>query len=174
MTTRQSLGLQQPKKSKTRPCIANFILKDPLLDLVVKSAALECYLHHLSDRLIAEPGLARIGRVKSLLRLAGPDPDFYQLETDEGADTRRMAVVADAYQLVDELNFEVLQLSDLNLDPVLFLEYLINCIRNDVISYQTFISKIFKNSKHNQTRQINQLKTPTQLINLGLRNWNQG
>ena len=47
-----------------------------------------------------------------------------------------------------------LELSEIDVDADIFLEYLVNCIRNEVISYQTFV---FKNMNAKSRKLSNEL-----------------
>ena len=54
------------------------MLKDPLVDLLVLTGAIECYLHHIliSDDQKTEK-LATIGEIRNLIRTAGSVPKQY-------------------------------------------------------------------------------------------------
>ena len=63
------------------PRIFNTIMSDPDLDIVVWAASAECYITHFAANLL-DPGdqdeaLSIVGRVKQLLRLAGPSEKYY-------------------------------------------------------------------------------------------------
>ena len=116
----------------TRPSISKFILKDELLDLVVKISAAECYIHHGSeaDRLTAASQLQALGRARALLRDAGADPSLLPAEGhSEETALRRAAIIDEVAQLLELFNLQSLQCSPLNIEDDLFLEYLVNCIK---------------------------------------------
>ena len=145
----------------TRPSISKFILKDELLDLVVKISAAECYIHHGSeaDRLTAASQLQALGRARALLRDAGADPSLLPAEGhSEETALRRAAIIDEVAQLLELFNLQSLQCSPLNIEDDLFLEYLVNCIRNEVICYQQFVSKTFKSTKSRLVERLSKLK----------------
>ena len=61
-----------------RTAIAASMLKDPLVDLLVLTSTIECYLHHIliSDDQKTEK-LATIGEIRNLIRTAGSVPKQY-------------------------------------------------------------------------------------------------
>ena len=75
----------------------------------------------------------------------------------------REAKIGELNQLIDDLDVSNLQHLDLNVSGDIFLEYLINCIRNDLVSYQTFISKTFNATKNNLVDQLNCCKSSESL-----------
>ena len=115
----------------------------------------ECYLHHTisynnGDRLIKYERLARIGEAKQLVRTIGVDDCF----CEEGPRNINEIAVRDnmitvARQILGDLIALRLELSELNISRDIFLEYLINCIRNEVVSYQTCVFKNLKALQQN-------------------------
>ena len=58
------------------PCIANYILNDPLSVYVSSLTVIECYIHHIPPHLLPAPRktlLQRVGTAKSLLKTIGAD-----------------------------------------------------------------------------------------------------
>ena len=58
------------------PCIANYILNDPLSVYVSSLTVMECYIHHIPPHLLPAPRktlLQRVGTAKSLLKTIGAD-----------------------------------------------------------------------------------------------------
>ena len=149
---------------RARPCISKFILKDPLTDYVVKMAAIECYLHHGTVTMNLATQLASLGSARALLREAGSDPSLRPADQRGHAlDLSRNALIDEIQQLLEALNLDELQWSELTIGANLFLEYLVNCIRNDVISYQQFVSKSFNMLRLNLIERFNFLKNSPNL-----------
>jgi exonuclease III len=136
------LSFNKAKSYSTRPTISNSILRDPDLDLVVKLASLECYGQFVDDGIIRENTLRQIGICFKKLRDMGPDPEHIQYAhadlMDVDVRTRLRAELRLALDELDELN---LPATDTRMEEDEFLELMINNIRNEVISYQSFINK---------------------------------
>ena len=148
-----------PKESKNKkPSIANYILNDPLSEFVSSLAAIECYIHHIPPTALPASRavlLLRVGTAKSLLRTIGADSDVLipgaRTEADELIRAGRIGQIK---LIIDDFNLTRLQSLALDIEDDLFLEYLLNCIRNELVSYQTFISKTFNSSKNALIKQL--------------------
>ena len=148
------------KPVSSRPNITNKILNDPDIDKVVELATLECYCINLDGNDIIRAAAARlIGRGFELIREAGPDPAYlpYAHASTLDVDART--------QLMDSLDNTLAALRDLDLEnrPLsieddVFIEILINGIKNAVISHQSFISKIVEQSRKNLVKKLANLK----------------
>ena len=156
------LSFTPAKSANKTPSIANFILNDPLIDIVVNLGVIECYLHHSVDLPFNLPRralLQRVGTAKSSLRELGADSNILvpgsRSQADELARANR---IAELFSIIDEFDINGLQTLAVDIEDDLFLEYLINCIRNDIISYQTFIAKTFNCSKDSIISKLNQCK----------------
>ena len=57
----------------------------------------------------------------------------------------------------------LLESSDLNIDNDVFLEYYVNCIRNDVASFQIFCSKTTSEAKNKLILELSKLKNVDEL-----------
>ena len=83
-----------------RPCIANFIINDPVTELVVKTATIECYVHHSVDLVNKNEILHTLGGVRLLIRQASLES--YMSQVPEPAFSRD-AILAEAVLMLDEL-----------------------------------------------------------------------
>jgi exonuclease III len=70
------LNFKKKCNNTGRPTISNRILRDPDVEIVVKLAAYECYIHASNDEVFRQRTLPLIGRAFFLLREAGPDGRF--------------------------------------------------------------------------------------------------
>jgi len=150
----------QPRVS-SRPNISNKILLDPDLDSVVMLAMYECYAQHLANnQILKNRVLGKIGEGYRLLREAGPDPRsiLYSHLTLLDIDNRDI-LVARLKTLLRDLEISNFITHDLTLRDDVFLEHLINNIRNEVISYQSFVFKKSIESYDNLVKKLEKLKT---------------
>jgi exonuclease III len=131
------------KKGTRTLNINNKIISDPLLDSVIDICVKETYLHYQDiDRDIKLRLLGLIGQVRMLLKDILPCHEFYRLAAPDPT-------------TMEERNRKINRINFLRLDPVLenssqvpinidhdaFFEVLMNNVKNDVISYQTYIFK---------------------------------
>jgi hypothetical protein len=109
---------------------------------VVNLASLECYAQTLVDNNLKTLSLRLIGMALKKLRDMGPDPSHLEYVHADlvDIDTRD--------RLKGEIRGILAELDDLNIpggDTIMeadeFLEFMMNNIRNEVISYQAFINK---------------------------------
>lgn len=157
------LNLKKKCKLNTRPFISNFILKDDCIDFVVLLAAFECHLHHhqiatTMDRKRTESSLKQIGNAKMLLRQLGPSNTIRETPMTGEEATRYAGILAQVNNIVMALDLSLFKNKVKNIEDDIFLEYLIMCIRNDVVSYQTHISKQFNMTFDKIVNEINELK----------------
>ncbi len=148
------------KPLSSRPNITNRILNDPDIDKVVELSSLECYSIYMDgNNEVKNVALRLIGTGFVLLKEAGPDPAYlpYAHAALRDLDERT--------QLMDRFNFTMAELRDLDLEnsPLsipddIFMEMLINGIKNAVISHQSFISKTVAQSRDKLTKKIKTLK----------------
>ncbi len=88
-----------------------------------------------------------IGRCHALIRRAGPDPNYIEYFHAELVDVDdRNLILNELRALIFELDELNLQDMEINLEGDAFLEYLMNNVRNEVISYQSFITKTVEKS----------------------------
>ena len=99
--------------------------------------------------------LNEIGQIRNLIKFAGPDPNLnHIIGWDEHKGLIRVNNIADIAFRLDEFDLEELEALDLDIDSDIFLEYFVNCIRNDVASYQIFCSKTVNAAKNKLTTDI--------------------
>ncbi len=153
------LDFKKNKPISSRPNISNSILRDPDIDIVVNLANLECYAQKLDDGNFKDNVLNLIGTCFSKLREAGPDPTHVEYAHAELTDLdARIRLKDDIRILMEELN--ELNLPDINhnMEDDAFLEFLMNSIRNEVISYQSFINKTMNLNVKKITDELTALK----------------
>ncbi len=143
----------------SRPNISSRILRDPDIEIIVKLAAYECYTQNIEDGNIKHRALRLIGRRFKLIRQAGPDPKFtdysYANLLDIDARDRIMFDIRNVMEDLERMNITGLAQ---NIEADTFLEYLMNNIRNEVISYHSFISKTVNQSLNNLIERLTVLK----------------
>jgi len=131
-------------KKTNRLIISDQILENPLFDLIVQVSVAECYLHHVdftSDYLTIDRNaqLLKCGEVRQLIRSLSESQSI-TASADRGEDDlRRDEILLNRAKLrIQELNLSTLEEVKLTIDPDLFLETMINCMRNDVLTAQTY------------------------------------
>ena len=146
----------------SKPSISNFILNDPLIEIVVKLSVIECYLHQVdvsAHPLNIPVLLQRVGTAKVTLRGVGADDAILVPGTRTEYDSLlHENKIAGLNATIDDFDIDGLQSLAIIIEDDLFLEYLINCIRNDIVSYQTFISRTFNQTKNTLISQLNECK----------------
>ena len=128
------------KLTGQRTTINAQILKDPIAELLVKVSVAECYTHHvlISNNEKIER-LNVIGEIRNLIKTAGPDPILNCIVGwDEAKDLIRANNIAELTMMLDDIDISTLESLDMDIEKDLFLEYLVNCVRNDVASFQIF------------------------------------
>jgi hypothetical protein len=112
----------------------------------------------MTDENLRNAALQRVGLGLNKIREAGPDPTHIEYMHADLLDYDRRL------QLKDEIRLIIVELEEMNLprspisvDDDDFLELLMNNIRNEVISYQSFISKTVNKSLKNLTEKIKNL-----------------
>ena len=122
------------------PAISKDLILDNELEIVVKLAAAECYAVHSrgnNDRLLLD-----IGMNKQNFRLAGASPTYLPPDSlDANKIVAREAALADIWNFVNDIDFARLENLDKTCDPDNFLETLLFTVKNESISYQSFIKK---------------------------------
>jgi hypothetical protein len=95
--------------------------------------------------------LLMCGTIRLLLREAGPDPKYYVSGlTAEKIETRNRNLL-EIRNITAQFPVEILLNFDLTVGPGLFMEVLLNNFRNEITSYQAFISKFKTNAKSELT-----------------------
>ena len=104
--------------------------------------------------------LQRVGTAKHSLREIGADSNILLPNTRTVLEINlRENRIAELKATIDELDIDGLQSLAIVIDDDLFLEYLINNIRNDIVSYQTFIACTFNLTKNTLINQLNICKS---------------
>ena len=153
-------------KSCQGPVISNAILKNPDLDLVVQTAILECYILNLSIENTPlnvngrQTILDDIGTIWMNIRRAGPVPSRYGLDERSEEDLRqRERCIQEITATLSRYPIETIQTYPLMVDNCLFLETLLNCVRNEVSSFQHFVQKNKKETKNKLISSLKALKS---------------
>jgi hypothetical protein len=105
----------------------------------------ETYLHHFDiDPVLqneVDQTLTKCGRVRGLLREAGPDRSYYYNDLSEEILNNRVNRLAEISVIMGSLQLELLYNFPLYIHDDLFMEVLLNNLRNEITSYQAFIEK---------------------------------
>jgi hypothetical protein len=157
------LCFKPPPSTVKPPTISREILKDPDIDLIVNLSIYETYLRHTNT--LPEPArhesLLRIGRARTDFREAGPDSSILPSGTRTDYDElRRSGLLVGVKEILDGFDFTELSNGGFteNLSDDIFMETLVNNLRNDVVSYQIFISKTIKNTSSETLNKLADLK----------------
>jgi len=155
------LLLNKKKRVITPPTISKSILKDPETELVGGLAAAETYLNYsssLNPDSVADLTL-RLGLAWRDLREAGPS-NSYAVPGDrtELQELTREAKLAGVREFLEFFPFDVARDGNLTIGDDIFMECLMNGMRNEIVSYQTFIQKNVKTQKRNLISRIESLK----------------
>jgi hypothetical protein len=147
------------KKKVTKKAISNITpatTKHILTPLIVECVFLECHLHHWDapsgeGSVFKENSLTCIGRARKLI---------FNLAKSSGSedDIEWATVIGDIKTSLQDLQSLDIDLLPLNIDDDLFLDYLVNCIVNDVLSFQRFLTKNNAESKKILLNKIANLK----------------
>ena len=148
------------KSPGQRTTIAASVLKDPMVDLLVKASVAECYIHHvLIPNEVKKAKLAEIGRIRNLVKTAGPDLLINNVVGwDDSKDLIRANIIADISQRLEDINIDELESMEKDIEDDIFLEYLVNCVRNDVTSLQIFCSKSASELKSKLISELSSLR----------------
>jgi hypothetical protein len=153
------LSFKPSATNNTRPVILEKILRDPDIEIVVKLASYECYLQNSVDIVNKNRLLPCIGNCFRLLRQAGPDPNYVEYAFGNLLDVDvRTGFIQELRQVMAMLDEEGIPEMATSVDDDIFLETLMNNVRNEMISYQAFIFKTVNESYDNLLKNINILK----------------
>jgi hypothetical protein len=154
---------KDPPKVIKQPTLSRDLIKDPDIELHVSLAVADTYLIH-TNALDPQEILrltAGVGSAKRDLRLAGPDKKyFHDSYRSEEEENRRAAMLGNIHEFLDSFPIAQVQNGDFkeNLSDDIFLETLINNIRNECLSYQIFLSKTVTESTKNIISKLKTLK----------------
>jgi len=155
------LDFNTKKPVLTPPTVSKKILKDPEIDLVVGIAVAETYLRYSTALTNEETDdwVEGLGIAVSNLREAGPS-DLFAVPGDrtEIEELTREGKLGSVREYLEFFPFRLLRDGPLSIDDDMFLECLINNIRNDTISYQQFIKKNTKKKKTTFLEHLNDFK----------------
>jgi hypothetical protein len=137
-------------------------LKDPDTDLVVGLAVADVYITYSSAVTERERDELRsgCGRAWKLLREAGPG-NCYAAPGDrtELEELSREGKIASVREYLDFFPFVRVRDGPLTISDDLFIECLVNGIKNETISYQTFIKKNTNKNRSALLKKIEALKS---------------
>jgi len=163
------LGIARPQsqfpKVIKQPTISRSIVKDPDLDLVVALSVAETYVHHIkfppNNAILRQTKLELIGRARAALITAGPVSSYLPPNSrSEEQELDRAGVIAGIKETIDDLAVADLAECELmdEFEADVFMETLINNLRNDVISFQIFIQRTAKKCKKELESKVSDLK----------------
>ena len=141
--TRKTKGLCNPSVSRE-------ILADSELELVVRLAAIECYVIHTVDGALRAGEknilLTSIGNCKNNFRHAGPAHNYLPAsDLDAERLDEREILINQIRTFLNEIDFNRLENLERSCTPDIFMEVLLIAVKNDSISYQAFVKKVKTN-----------------------------
>jgi hypothetical protein len=159
-----SLTFNEVKKSeKILPTISNKELDDDLLEFVVKISIVETYIIHCNAQVIN--GINRnfvlntCGIIRRMIRECGPQHELcIGVNITEEMVNTRSRIHNRIRLLAGTLELPVFEAIVLNVSPDLFMEALLNNVKNDTISHQSFIRKRRKEKISWLNKNISELK----------------
>jgi hypothetical protein len=99
--------------------------------------------------------LSQCGQVRGLLREAGPDENYYFNDISIETLNTRMVKLDAIATIRREFHFDLLHNFSLSIPDDLFMEVLLNNLRNEITSYQAFIEKFKKREFNTLVDRIN-------------------
>ena len=152
------------KRITKSPRIFNSILNDPDIELIVWAATAETYVRYFDPIQVSDPerqqALELIGMVKHFIRTAGPDIKYYRNEElNHNVITNRTTEIGRAIRIFRDYPVEVFHNFSLSCEDDIFMEILVNNIRNEVSSYQGFIDKFKSKIKIDSSLELQTLKS---------------
>ena len=147
-------------KGISRPCISTKILEADNLEAVVWGAIFETYCIHSALNLERRNELLLVvGRLKNLIQSMGPPLKNLSDEQLQGVNLDdRTRTAGEIEEILLAHNLLDYQTGALTVDDDLFFDVLVNTIRNDVISYQTFVDKHLAANRVAQLKKLELLK----------------
>jgi hypothetical protein len=134
-------------------------MRDPDLDIVFKLASLDCYAQALVNNDLERQSLRMIGLCLKKLCDMGPDPSHLEYVHADWVDIdirdRLKGEICGILDKLDDLNIPG---CDITMEADEFLEYMMNNIRNEVVSYQAFINKTINHSFKKLISKLESLK----------------
>jgi hypothetical protein len=154
----------EPKKrpGPIRPTISHAILRDPDLDLVVALAVGDTYLASTdlrNNNIDLNQLRIGVGQGFEGLRRAGPnDVHINPGDRTEAESLIREGIIANIREFLDDFPFAAVRDGPLNIDPDIFMEGLMNNVRNQVVSHQAFMLKTAKAKRKSLLERIRTLQ----------------
>jgi exonuclease III len=144
--------------------IRNSILDIDTVKLIVDTTVAETYLLHLNEGAMpaeaVQEQLTEIGLIKYESKaIAVPYRYWPDGAYSDGDVLRRTLLLENLTNRASELNIRTLEQLDLNCDRMTFMEVLLNNIRNEVVSFQSFFFKWTKKVKAMLKKDLEILKT---------------
>ena len=157
------LSFRAPSKVIRTPTISRSLLNDPDIDIIVKLAIFETYLHHTAELTDANRRqlLTMIGTSKQEIINAGPDSNILPLgHRSAHEELVRSGILAGIKDRLEMVPIELMSGGVFRdgLEDDLFMETLVNNIKNECIGYQAFISRTVKNSMAQMFATLEDLK----------------
>jgi exonuclease III len=122
-----------------RQFIDNKILNSDVIDIVVHCAVAESYVQHMRNNPHRAGLMNNIGQLKLIIFNLGLHwRDKPGEETSEDEIRAREGLLDRARYLMQNLDIRVFEIAELDCDRDIFMEILINNVRNDTCSYQAF------------------------------------
>ena len=152
------LSFKKKRGVISRPTISHAVLQDPDLDMVVGLAVLDTYLTSSNPRedINLDNVKISLGNNMQLLRDIGPADKFLEPGArSEQESLIREGNIARIREFLESAPYVTLRDAAHNVDDDIFMEGLINNVRNQVISHQCFI---LKESKKKETNLKTELK----------------
>jgi hypothetical protein len=160
------LDLRKKPPVLTPPTVSKGILADPDTDLVVGLATADTYILYSTTALPEEKldMRERISTAWRSLRAAGPDnKHLLPGERTEEEDLNREGLLADVREFLDDFPFSRLRDGTFDIKDNIFLECLINNIRNETVSFQQFVKKKSRSFMSDLLKKIDVLKNTVPL-----------
>jgi len=167
----KAIGLSFKKKfgRSNRQIVSDKILENPLFDLLAQVSVAECYIHHINNSdstlQINKPDLLlKCGEIRNLIRNVSDLQSITDPVDSAEDDQRRQQILLNRANLrIQELNISQLESLPLSTEPDLFLEVLLNCLRNDTISLQTYLLRKEKEQYINLSKNLTKLRNENKM-----------
>jgi exonuclease III len=159
------LSFVPPPKVIRPPTISRAILNDPDIDLVVKISIFETYV---TDEARVHM-LNSLGTARKNLKEAGPDPTLLPPGTlSDHEELVRSGTVANIKEILDGIPIMALSNGGFTggIEDDLFMETLVNNIKNDCVSYQVFVNRTISNTVSSIEARLAALKS-NYVVNCG-------
>jgi hypothetical protein len=146
------LNFNSPPKVIRPPTISRTLLNDPDIDLVVKISIFETYAFHSStvSEIERQDMLNSLGNARANLKIACPDSAVLPpgLRTDQ-TELVRSGIIAGIKEVLENIPINELARGEFidGIGDDLFMETLVNNLKNGCRSYQVFINRTISNTE---------------------------